>query len=275
MKKGYMVYIRLLFISLAVILSAFFVALNLLRKKNVIVVYQVGKVASSSVMASLRINNISAIQVHWATSGGIVNLLAEHARYGFKVPRHIINSAALNFLRHLGKKKINYLILTRFPGDRNISAYFQNKYDSYNSMGVDVSHSVELDELYAEFLSRYKHWIPESWLVHDFCVFFDVSPQHLIQKLKQGPSLMLGSSKVVFHSINSHPDTLLGSLNQLIPNGDQLSELVHANLADDKDYSLVYSEMKARISQTDYSEQMNTVSRQFSTINEILLYKKP
>jgi len=268
------IYIRLLLIGLTVIILSFFVALNLLRKKNVIVVYQVGKVASSSVMASLRINNISAIQVHWATSCGIVNLLAEHARYGFKVPRHIINSVALNFLRSLGKRKINYLILTRFPSDRNVSAYFQNRYDSYNSLGVDVSHSVELDELYTEFLSRYKHWIPENWLVHDFCVFFNVSPEDLIQKLKQEPSFMFGSSKVVFHSINSHPNTLLGSLNQLIAEGSQLSELVHANLADDKDYSLVYNEMKARISQTAYSEQMNTVNRQFSTINEILLYKK-
>ena len=269
------IYIRLLVIGLVVLLLSFFVAVNLLRKKNVIVVYQVGKVASSSVMASLRINNLSAIQVHWATSGGIVNLLVEHASYGFKVPRHIINSVALNFIRILGKRKINYLILTRFPSDRNISAYFQNRYDSYNSLGVDVAQSVEIDDLYADFLSRYKHWIPENWLIHDFCVFFSVSPEDLIQKLKHKSSFILGSSKIVFHSINSRSVSLLASLNQLIEEGSQLSELVHVNLADDKDYSSAYNEIKAKISQTAYSDQMNIVNRQFSTINDILLHQKP
>lgn len=259
---------------LILLIPSFFLAISLLLKKNIIVVYQVGKVASSTAMATLKNNNVTAIQVHWATPSGVINLLAEHAKHGFKVPRHIINTFALNFLKSLGKKKINYLILTRFPSDRNISAFYQNKYDSYNSLDIDNAYGIKYDDMLDEFLLRYKHWIPENWLLNDFCVFFNISSKDLIHKLKHKSSFTIGNSKLAFHSINSDSDLLLKALNKLGEGQVQLIKLVTANIAKDKDYSSVYDEMKSRIAKTDYKNYMNIVNPQYTALNKTLL-KKP
>lgn len=124
-----------------------------------IIVFTMGKVASTAVAQSLRAADFQIYDVHALAPRRImVRLEKEFASTDRQtIPIHLINSIKVhNDLARYGKSRIISLI--REPVMRNISAVFQN---------LPERLADDFDEIVAR-LQRYQPTIPDFWFENDF-----------------------------------------------------------------------------------------------------------
>lgn len=124
-----------------------------------IIVFTMGKVASTAVSQSLRAANFPIYDVHALTPGRIMaRLETEFANAERRtIPNHLINSIKVhNDLARYDKNRVISLI--REPVMRNISAVFQN---------LPLRLADDFDEIVAR-LQRYQPTIPDFWFENDF-----------------------------------------------------------------------------------------------------------
>jgi len=127
-----------------------------------VLIYQMGKVASSSVAESIGdLADIDAFHVHRLSPRNILRARREFLARG-ATPRN--ESRGLTLYRRLIRPRsrpIVIITLVREPIARNISAYFQNL---HNFKGTDSAHlEYDSDQLAASFLEEYPHEVPLEW----------------------------------------------------------------------------------------------------------------
>lgn len=128
---------------------------------NPVLIYQMGKVASSSIWNSLKhIKKINAIHVHRMNPENINNIREECLRHNAAVPNDDIG---LYLFNNLIKKKTRTKIITmiREPISRNLSAYFQNMDSIENTKNYHQKQAT--NKIINSFLSNYNHNVPLTW----------------------------------------------------------------------------------------------------------------
>jgi hypothetical protein len=130
-------------------------------KRDPVLVYQMGKVASSTIYYSLSDSNkYRTYHIHRLNPENIAKTRQDHTAKGYKP---LVENKGLQLYENIFEKRLPAFIisLVREPISRNISAYFQNL-DHFQ--GRENAHENFLvDDMIDDFLSSYSHNVPLEW----------------------------------------------------------------------------------------------------------------
>lgn len=135
-----------------------------------IIIYQMGKVGSTTVLTSLEALKLGRLlfHIHYLSSEMLSFLIARNRSIGRKAqPPHIWRGLYINRrLKQEGEPKLwDVITPVREPVARNVSAFFEDLPLFVPEDSNDVTaNKVELDKLTEMFLETYKHEIPLEWL---------------------------------------------------------------------------------------------------------------
>jgi hypothetical protein len=138
------------------------------REYGYIIVFQMGKVGSSTIYESLKSSKFagSVFHVHHMTEDVLGKTEKIYTSQNIEVPRHLRDSRFLlnELAKDLNGRKWAIISLVREPIARNISAFFQNielPFPDFNFQNYDSA--VKIQELVERFLQKYPHDIPLRW----------------------------------------------------------------------------------------------------------------
>jgi len=228
-----------------------------------LVVLQMGKVGSSTVVAALRsgLSDHYVHHVHFLAEDWIERVeeqyrVAGKVAGGYTLDEHVSASRYLadNLQRDCGGEKPLLISLTRDPIARNVSSFFQAfpvyfpvQNSLQNSSGTMEEFSEE--ELSSMFLNKFgkqRHQVPLTWFDEHICkgfgldVFatpFDKSLGYKVLENEQCRLLLLTMEKL--------PGNLIGGMSELL--GRSVAVGAQENVAADKGYGDTYADFKKRL----------------------------
>jgi len=133
-----------------------------LMNREVCLIYQMGKVASSSIKKTLKYNTCyNTFHVHRLNPENIKVVEKEHKKKGIHKPKENVKGKMI--YNHIIQKDMPCKIvsLVREPIGRNISAYFQN-IDTVNKRD-NAYKKMKLGQLVDQFMQSYNHNVPLEW----------------------------------------------------------------------------------------------------------------
>ena len=131
-----------------------------MSNKKKVIIYQMGKVASSSIKSSLsKINNLDIIHTHHLSSDYTRELNDIKKTMGWEIT--ITPDSVEDLFSTINNEELIIITLVREPIGRNISAYFQNLDVIYRQK--NVHDKLSQNDLLNGFLNKYPHSIPIAW----------------------------------------------------------------------------------------------------------------
>jgi hypothetical protein len=209
-----------------------------LKKAPPLIVYQMGKVASTSIKKSLAL----------AWPGPVLHC------HSLEEERHKDPSVRLVYRKVIRPKKPVYFVsLTREPVARNISAFFQNMRRSY---GVDLKREGwPADRLIEVFLEQYPHDTPLEWF--DRQVRPPLGLDVYAHPFPAGGIQLVRHEHIQFLLLRAEIDDAIKE--QAIGNWLQLPDfrLLQANVGEEKSYAAAYRQFKEQFrASDDYLDRM-------------------
>lgn len=139
----------------------------LLRSRNgeYVLIYQMGKVGSSSIYASLRGMGIPGVyHSHRMNPDNISRIRAEHRRLGIPAPPG--DALGLRLYRKVicSQAHVRVICPVRDPISRNMSAFFQNQLRYWGEHLRTTWEDREVAPLIEQFLNEYDHDVPLTWM---------------------------------------------------------------------------------------------------------------
>ncbi len=263
-----------------------------LEQKEIVFLYQMGKVGSSTVMTSLHAQGINRQkQLFWVTflsEAGIQFFGDLHAN-GFgseqelskKNIRNLYQKRALaSAIRQYRRLHRPYKVLSlvRDPVATNLSGFFQN-YFWWPSPLLEQCKARTgdyLGELATCFFEQYPHAVPLTWFDSEMKVVFDIDvfeqefPTTAGYQIYQGPHAAL--SLIKLEQLDQCAAEAIGDFLD-VPN----FTLSKANRANDKWYSMLYREFRDYIRfPAAYLDQMyeSQMAQHFYTAQEIAKFRQ-
>ena len=254
-----------------------------LPKKTPIIVYQMGKVGSKSVVTSLEDLHlrVPVHHVHWLTKDGLDNyvnrtksIYRSHPGKHFWVGHHLrkrING-------RLNCKAWNIITLVRDPIARNISAFFHTSdlwYPDFNTQYRAQEQNVLFKDLVTIFLEKFPHDIPLNWLdsemrevfgVDVFCSEFPTSKGYEIYR-KNMTALLL----IRLEDLNRRASEAFSNFLEI-----ESFSLVEANVSEQKGYGHIYRKFLESVNLPEsYLDYMysSKYARHFYTEEEIRSFR--
>jgi hypothetical protein len=131
-----------------------------------IVIYQMGKVGSTSVLEALNENNLFPVfQIHRMNPDHMDQIRADYKQKNLKLPP--IRMKKLLYHEIIAKKRgAKFITLVRDPINRNISAFFEN---IQNYVSEPLDQVFDTGNLTKLFLEKYPQHVPLDW--------FDIEPK--------------------------------------------------------------------------------------------------
>ncbi|MEM8668660.1 MAG: putative capsular polysaccharide synthesis family protein [Planctomycetota bacterium] len=135
---------------------------RLVSDKSPVLVYQMGKVASTSIYRTLANNSLGfpVYQIHRMNPENLRETREKHAARNIPMEKHEERGARLYDELVRTKRRFRVITLVREPISRNISAFFQNL-DAM--VGKSDAHHLPTEELIESFLTGYPHNVPLTW----------------------------------------------------------------------------------------------------------------
>lgn len=138
-------------------------------RRPIVLVYQMGKVASSSITQALRrVDDLCVFQLHVMSPDGLRHLHAALRRRGLPadwMEMYVLGRALYRGIVEAGRGA-KVITLVREPIGRNISFYFQNLDMLWKT--ADAHEKVGLGRLLEEFLDRFDHDDTLEWFDLEF-----------------------------------------------------------------------------------------------------------
>jgi hypothetical protein len=207
-----------------------------------VLIYQVGKVGSSSVYSSLKRRRIACVHVHRIDPENIGKLAAERMRSGLPVKDERLGLAIHHRLRH-GAEKVRIITMVREPLSRNISAFFENLTDFYGGSPLD---SISVDEAVRRFLGEYPHHVPLEWFDLEFARVTGISVfDHPFPHEQQWSVIKEGRFEILVIRVEAPDPVKKAALEQFL--GIDNLEMVRANEGGGKNYATLYDDFRKRI----------------------------
>ena len=223
-----------------------------------LIIYQMGKVGSSSINRSLKKYWTASpvYRVHVLTEGGLQRLdhviRNAYAKTRF-IPLHLIVS---EFLRpHLSispsKIKWNIITLVRDPIARNISSFFQDlgtrhHYFDYPTSAGNEKFNRAVEELVGMYLDNHDHARPLTWFDSEFGRTFNMDIYDYRFDREKGFSIIKEDDCRVLVLKLEALDRCAASAFQEFLKIDNF-ELINDNLAREKKYASLYQQFKKAI----------------------------
>jgi hypothetical protein len=209
-----------------------------------ILVYQMGKVGSTTIKHTLDYYAISNYQIHYLNEKTLDRIEARHLEKDLKVPLHIRRSKDVLEQGLLEEKPIKVISLVRDPVARNISAFFQNIESYFTKSELQA---IDIETLIETFLNEYPHHISINWfekelqanLDIDVCDIVDDKNQAYFTTKHKNVELLL----IKVEASDDEKSKALADFVELPKN----FELVSGNIGEDKSYSDIYIRFKDKI----------------------------
>jgi len=254
---------------------------QLAKSQEVILVHQMGKVGSSSVVYTLKNSSLNhpITHTHFLNSKKLKMQIEKNiqSRNGV-IKRHLIESLLLLDSLKKDKKKINIVTIVREPIGRNISTFFEtisdklahNYYLKRNKSEITINYLIE------EFLNKSYHEAPLTWFNREIKNVFGIDIYKQAFDFNKGYKIYTENNinilvlklENIKHSHSSAFKDFLGL--------DNFS-LINRNIADKKDYSTIYNEFKKQIVLPEHYIKMmydSKFTKHFYTKHEISILKK-
>jgi hypothetical protein len=232
----------------------------LVFNKEVILIYQMGKVGSSSISKSLKNSGIYSIHTHRLNT-----------TYPFTTKfQKIYQSIRAGVLKvFLHRKKIKLITLTREPISRNISGFFQNLEDFIGKNEKDKNELIKL------FFKSENNYYTINWFDNEIKSVFGIDVYSY--EFPKDKGFMVISDKNVEMFIARIED--LNSLENQIGNFLKIKEfkLDNTNKGENKWYSEMYDQLKSNINfpESYVKDRYNSkYMKHFYSEQEISLFKE-
>lgn len=160
-------------------LQCFQLKQQLERSEEILIVHQMGKVGSSSVVNALEQHfGKNIFHTHFLNPERLSNHVLKNQSKGLPIENHVKIGQMINkkLPDLLSKKKWKVITLVREPIARNISAYFQNlnRVHIKNCLKHYQNNKIELQEIIEHFFQNYPHDLPLEWLDHEIKAVFGI-----------------------------------------------------------------------------------------------------
>ena len=216
-----------------------------LDKRPMLLIYQSGKVASSSVYYSAKQTGKYMVhQVHRMCRANIERtneiLRAKNVKTEFQGWHIKLFEAKLN----PPKEKVKIVTLVREPVSRNFSAFYENIDRIYRKKDAHLAHKPE--ELVEKFLASYNHEIPLEWFDVEFLPVTGIDIYaHPFDRDKGYSIIKEGHYEILV----LHHDLPDGKKQELLQQFLDIPDfqLINKNIASEKNYSESYLEFKRLI----------------------------
>lgn len=232
--------------------------LSNLQNKEHLLLYQMGKVGSSTILNSLyasELNKVFAIhRVYYLTQTGI-NFMQNYAGkaygdfsnfpYSFKSQiwrsRFLSNKLNKKYLSHTKCKIITFV---REPIARNISAFFQT-YDWFVSMPEEQyknNREAYLQEVSKNFFEKYPHDMPLTWFDDELKLAFGIDvfarefPKNKGYKIYEGEFV-----DVLVLKLEKMNEIINDAIEKFL--NIKSFRLIKSNIGKDKNYSALYKDL--------------------------------
>jgi hypothetical protein len=132
-----------------------------LKRRTPVIVYQMGKVGSSSVMNSLHWCGVATVfHVHRLNPDNIERVRQEYLTHGLTAPDESLGERLYADIVKR-QRRAKFITLVREPISRNISAFFEN---FKRFTGVEYGDGdLGVEELVSIFVEEYRHLVPLTW----------------------------------------------------------------------------------------------------------------
>jgi len=224
-----------------------------LTNKEIVVVYQMGRVGSTSILRSLEASklNLPIFHVHRLTKDYInkrEEIYKKHFTSFQGRHRHLLQSQYLRQQINQGliNKKWNIVTLVRDPIAKNVSSFFKSglelmfdyklKQENYYS---DKRNDVK--ELINIFLEEYNHEIPLTWFGHELKSVFEIDIFSTDFPKEKGYQIYAqGNINILIIKLEKINEIACDAFKEFL--GINNFTLVAANSADEKQYKATYKE---------------------------------
>lgn len=243
------------------------------NNKIPVIVYQMGKVGSSSIKYSLQKAGISPLfHVHRMNPENIQDVREEYLQRNQK-PQD--DSLGLCLCREIGLRKIKAKVISSFrePIGRNISAFFQNL--KIISHKPNIKDNANVQELILEFLSKYPHHVPLHWFDIELGKILDINVYAYPFPKDRGYLIIQKNNIDLLLLKLEVPDAIKElAISEFLQIDD--FHLLKKNIGEEKEYSSVYQNFKRSIKlPSDYVDLMmnSKFTRHFYTDSEIFEFQ--
>lgn len=217
-------------------------------------IYQMGKVGSSSVYQSLKKYGCHPVfHVHRLNPKNIEAVSRDHLR---RSGRSKDERLGLFLYEHIFLQKIpvNIITLIREPIARNISAFFQN-FELF--MGEKYHCSADVDDLISRFLAEYNHDVPLKWFDDELQAVSGVDVYKYPFPKKEGIShIEEGHCRILILKLEIDDDCKEKALTNFLKIKKEF-HLENKNIGAAKKYASIYSKFLKHIQlPPDYIQKM-------------------
>lgn len=257
MWKVFSVFLTVIGVLVYGLISFWYAVLLRLSKKKLYVVYQMGKVSSSSILATMKENRIKCVQVHYLQISNIIRLFYECVQMRQMPHIHIFNSFVVNWLRIFRTPRLAWITAFRPVGPRNVSAFFQNINNPNNSGKWEM------------FLTAYDHAIPERWLTGEFYKTLRLRHADFCELL----STRITAPKLLVLYTQWNDAEKVALLSSFVDK-KQMTRMVNTNMASQKTYRQQYAAVLKQAADNNYEKTAEAYNPKVTEVNEILDRKR-
>ena len=259
--------------------AAILLKLKLSGRRPPVLIWQMGKVGSSTIEKSLKQSGYNGAIFH-------VHVLSDALLEKGEAKKRAKNQGNVSYLYNQvlretvlqNKHEWKIISLVREPVGRNISSFFQNidVYFPDQAAKINQAESVETDSLINVFMEKFDHDRPLEWLDFEFSALVGINVYDKPFDVSAGYQLYA----------NENYTALIIRMENLSEKGEDAMRrylafdairLAEANVGDSKSYSDKYNEVKKNIVfSPDYLNKMynSTYARHFYSREEISLYRE-
>jgi len=240
-----------------------------LKSSVPIIVYQMGKVGSTSIKESLKQHGVQPVfHVHRMNPQNIGGARNAYLRRG-QIPPYEKTGIYLHKKVCQSKSKAKFITIVREPISRNISAFFQNSLvfaqANYHDENPDTEGLIRL------FISDYSHQVPLTWFDIEIKQVLGIDVYQYPFPKEQGyMTIREGNFEVLILKLELPDSTKEKAVAEFLGLND--FNLSHHNVARHKNYSQAYEHFKEAISLPySYVEKMcaSKYTRHFYNSTEI------
>ena len=224
-------------------------------EKEKVLVYQMGKVGSSTVYETVKGMGLdcSISHIHFLSDSGISK--AEHTFLNSKlkqIPMHLRRSKILKKYLNFKSDKIKIISLTRDPVSRIISDVFQNlKYFHSDSLLANASVDIEMVQKVISdrlLLSSAEEEFAANWFDVEFKEILDIDVYSEDFNKEQGYTIIRNKNiEILLLNMEDMNSILPNALQEFFNYNSKIS-LKHENIGDNKAYSYEQNIIKNQVS---------------------------
>lgn len=213
--------------------------------KTPIIIYQMGKVGSSTIHHTLETQLDAPIfHIHFLNPEYAAQMSQSYIRKGHRVPFHIEQGSVLYSLVVKPKRPAKYITLVREPISRNMSSYFEN-FELFNEQYFNKLQS-NTEENIQTFIKEHNHSFPLTWFDKELFPTLDIDVyQHPFSHNQGYQRIQTDEIDLLIIKLEADDELIRDALAEFLSAPD--IELQYANVGNQKNYSEAYQEFKKQI----------------------------